>query len=159
MHLDFLKYKRSYVFLRNPHFCLSNQFLLKQCWAPSMVQFANVQKIFFGKKSLNVSNVKILSKNFFNIFGFFMPFWWKWQLPIWILSHFHGIKNLNGLYDLNSLNNLSNLNDLNSLILSKNLYFKVKMYIFDGLLNFIAWKRPLKVKILREKMNLWCFPF
>ena len=35
-------------------------------------------------------------------------------------------------------NNLSELNDLNSLISSKNLYFKVKMYIFDGLLNFIT---------------------
>jgi hypothetical protein len=34
---------------------------------------------------------------------------------------------------------------------TKNLYFKVKMYIFDGLLNFINWKRPLKVKILRKK--------
>ena len=54
------------MFLRNPHFCLSNQLILKQCCAPSMVQFANVQKIFLGKKSLNVSNVKLLSKFFFN---------------------------------------------------------------------------------------------
>ena len=29
----------------------------------------------FGKKSLNVPNVKLLSNFFFNIFGFFMPFW------------------------------------------------------------------------------------
>jgi hypothetical protein len=42
--------------------------------------------------------------------------------------------NLNGLNDLNSLNNLSGFNDLYSPISSKNLYFKVVMYIFDGLL-------------------------
>jgi hypothetical protein len=54
------------------------------------------------------------------------------------LSDFPAIKNLNGLNDLNSLNNLSGLNDLYSLISSKNLYFKVKMYVYDGLLLFIA---------------------
>ena len=75
---------------------------------------------FGGKKSMNVSYVKVLSIFFFNIFGFFMPFWWEWQLALKVLSHFAGIKNLNGLNDLNSL---SNLNDLNSLILSKNLFF------------------------------------
>ena len=111
-----------------------------------------------GEKSLNVLNVKLLSKKDFNIFGFFMPLWWEWQLALYVLSHFPGINNLNGLNDLNSVNNLSDLNDLNSLISSKNLYLKVKMYIFDGLLNFITWKRPLKVKILREKKNLWFFP-
>jgi hypothetical protein len=69
-----------------------------------------------------------------------------------MLSDFPGIKNLSGLNDLNSLNNLSGLNDLNdlySLISSKNLYFKVKMYIFDSLSLFITWKRPLKV-ILKQ---------
>ena len=113
---------------------------------------------FWWKKSLNVSNVKLLSIFFFNIFGFFMIFWWEWQLALYILSYFPGIKNLNGLNDLNSLNNLSDLNDLNSLISSKNLYFKVKKYFFNGLLNCITWKRFLKVKILRKRKNLWCFP-
>ena len=61
-----------------------------------------------------------------------MPFWWEWQLALYILSDFPGIQNLSGLNDLHGLNNLSGLNDLHSLILSKNLYFKVKMYIFDG---------------------------
>ena len=55
-----------------------------------------------------------------------------------MLSDFPGIKNLSGLNDLNSFNNLSGLNDLYSLISSKNLYFKVKMYIFDGLILFIT---------------------
>ena len=39
-----------------------------------------------------------------------MPFWWEWQLALYILSDFPGIKNLN---DLNSLNNLNNLSGLN----------------------------------------------
>ena len=55
--------------------CLSNQFLLNQCCAPSTVQFANVQTFLGEKKSLNVSNVKLLSNFFFQRFmGFFMPF-------------------------------------------------------------------------------------
>ena len=74
---------------------------------------------------MNVQNVKPLSNFFFNISGFFMPFWWEWQLLLYILSDFPGIKNLNGL---NGLNNLRGLNDLYSLISSKNLYFKVKMH-------------------------------
>ena len=135
----FFEYKRSYVFLRNPHFCLSYQFVLKQCCAPSMVQFANMHTFWGGKKSMNVSNVKILSNIFFNIFGFFMHFWWEWQLAFCILSHFPDIKNLNGLNDLNSL---SGLNDLNNLISSKNLYFKVKMYIFDGFWILLLKKGP-----------------
>ena len=53
-----------------------------------------------------------------------------------------GSENLSGLNDLNSFNNLSGLNDLYNLISSKNLYFKVKMYIFGGLLLFITWKGP-----------------
>ena len=78
-------------------------------------------KVKIEKKSLNIPNVKLLSKIVFNIFGFFMPFWWEWQLALYILSDFPGIKNLNGLNDLNSLNNLSGFNDLYSLISSKNL--------------------------------------
>ena len=105
----------------------------------------------FWLKQFECIKCKAIFKYFFQDFWLFMPFWWEWQLALYILSDLPGIKNLNGLNDLNSLNNLSNLNDLNSLILSKNLYFKVKMYIFDGLLNCIAWKRPLKVKILRKK--------
>ena len=97
---------------------------------------------FFGKKSLNVQNVKQLSNFFFNVFGFFMPFWWEWQLALYILSDFPGIKNLNGLNDLNSLNNLSGLNDLYSLISSKNLYFKVKMYILMGCYFLLLEKGP-----------------
>ena len=61
-----------------------------------------------------------------------MLFWWERQLSLYILSDFPSIKNLNGLNDLNSLNNLSSLNDLYSLISSKNLNFKVKMYILMG---------------------------
>jgi hypothetical protein len=34
----------------------------------------------------------------------------------------------------------------------KTFLLKVKMYIFYGLLLFITWKRPLKVKILRKKI-------
>ena len=50
-----------------------------------------------------------------------MPFWWIWQLALYILSNFLAIKNISSLNDFNSLNNLSGLNDLNSLISSKNL--------------------------------------
>ena len=71
-----------------------------------------------------------------------MPFWWEWQLALYMLSDFPGTKNLSGLNDLNSLNNLSGLNDLHSLISSKKLYFRVKMYIFDGLILSITLKSP-----------------
>ena len=71
-----------------------------------------------------------------------MHFWWEWQLVIYILSDFPGIKHLNGLNDLNSLNNLSGLNDLYSLILSKNLNFKVKMYILMGCYFLLLEKGP-----------------
>ena len=96
----------------------------------------------FAKKSINVTNVKLLSKFFFDVFGFFMHFWWKWQLALYILSYFPGIKNLNGPNDLNSLNNLIDLNDLNSLISSKNLYFKVKMYILVVYYFLLLEKAP-----------------
>ena len=75
----------------------------------------------FAKKSLNVPNVKQLSKIFSNVFSLFMHFCWVWHLALCTLSDFPGIRNLSGLNDLNSLNNLSGLNDLNSLISSKNL--------------------------------------
>ena len=78
-------------------------------------------KSFLGEHSLNVTNVKLFSNFFFNVFGFFMPFSWERQLTLYISSDFPGIKNLNGLNDLNSLNILSGLNDLYSLISSKNL--------------------------------------
>ena len=64
-----------------------------------------------------------------------MPFWWEWQFALHILSHFPGINDLTGL---NDLNNLSDLNELMILILSKTFNLKLKMYIFDGLLNFIT---------------------
>ena len=110
---------------------------------------------FGGTKSLNVPNVKLLSKKIFNIFGLFMPFWWEWQFALHILSHFPGINDLTGL---NDLNNLSDLNELMILILSKTFNLELKMYIFDGSLNFITWKRPLKVKILRKKHESVMFP-
>jgi hypothetical protein len=59
-----------------------------------------------------------------------------------MLSDFPGIKSLSGLNDLHSLNNLSGLNDLHTLISSKKLYFKIKMYIFDGLILFLLEKAP-----------------
>ena len=67
-----------------------------------------------------------------------MPFWWEWQLALYILSDFPGIKNLNGLNDLNSLNSLSGLNDLNSLI-SQN---KLLDFMFP---STMAPKRPILV--------------
>ena len=35
------------MFLRNPHFCLSNQFLFNQCCSPSMVQFGKHHRFMF----------------------------------------------------------------------------------------------------------------
>ena len=99
-------------------------------------------KSFFGKNSLNVSNVKLFSKIYFQYFWLFYAFLVIRHLALYILSDFLGIKNLNGLNELNSLNNLSGLNNLYSLISSKNLYFKVKMYIFFGLSLFITWNGP-----------------
>ena len=48
----------------------------------------------FAKKSLNVTNVKLLSNFFFNVFSFFMPFWWEWHLALYILRDFPSIRNL-----------------------------------------------------------------
>ena len=73
-------------------------------------------KKIFAKKSLNVTNVKLLSNFFFNSFRYFYAFF-----------DFH-------------------------------LWFKVKMYIFYGLLHFITWERPLKVKIAQNllwNMRSW----
>ena len=99
-------------------------------------------KSFFGKNSLNVSNVKLFSIFFFNVFGFFMPFWWEWQLALYILSDFPGIKNLNGLNDLNSLNNLSGLNDLYSCISSKNFNLEKNIYILMVCYYLLLEKDP-----------------
>jgi hypothetical protein len=122
------------VFLRDPIFCLSNQFLLNQCCAPLLVQLANMQTFLEGKQ---FECIKCKASFKF----FFLNIWLLYAfLVLYILSDFPGIKNLNGL------------NDLNSLISSKKLYFKENMYIFDGLLLFITWKWPLKVKILRKKI-------
>ena len=67
-------YKRSYVLLRNPIFCLSNQFLLNQCCAPSMVQFVNVQTFFGGKGVWLYQMQSNFQKIFSLILGFFMLF-------------------------------------------------------------------------------------
>ena len=77
-------------------------------------------KSFLCKNNLNVQNVKLFSNFFFNIFGFFMPFWWEWRLALYILGDYPVIKNLSGL---NDLNNLNGLNDLYSLISTKNPFF------------------------------------
>ena len=82
-----------------------------------------------------------------------MSYWWEWQLALYILSDFPAIKNLNGLNDLNSLSNLSGFNDLYSLISLKNLYFKAKIYVYDGLLLF-GLKKALKVIL-----NQFTLPF
>ena len=111
-------------------------FMLRVIYGP-ICKHAN---FFFGKKILNVPNVKLISTFFLNIFGFFMPFWWEWQLALYILSNFPGFKNLNGLNDLTSLNNISGLNDLNSLISSKNLYFEEK-WIFLMVCYFLLLEK------------------
>ena len=47
------------------------------------------EKLFFGKKSLNVPNVKLpIFKFFFNIFNFLIHFCWEWHLALYILSNF-----------------------------------------------------------------------
>jgi hypothetical protein len=50
-----------------------------------------------AKKSLNVPNVKHLSKKKFSVFSFFMHFCWEWHLALCTLSDFPGIRNLSGL--------------------------------------------------------------
>ena len=72
-------------------------------------------KSFLGKNSLNVSNVKLFSKNPQH-FGLFYAFLVRMSACTLHIKDFPGIKNLNGLNELNSLNNLSSLNDLYSLI-------------------------------------------
>ena len=47
---------------------------------------SKTSEFFFGKKSLNVPNVKLLSIFFFNIFGFSMPFWQEWYLALYMLT-------------------------------------------------------------------------
>jgi hypothetical protein len=41
---------------------------------PSIRWYVKIQKKYFAKKSMNVPNVKLLSKFFFNILGFFYAF-------------------------------------------------------------------------------------
>ena len=48
-----------------------------------------------------------------------MPFWWEWQLVLYILSAFPGTKNLCSLIDLSSLGNLIGLTSLTRPISSK----------------------------------------
>ena len=88
-------------------------------------------KLFFGENSLNVSNVKLLSFFFFDVFRVFSMFFAENDFTLYILSDFTGIRNLSGLNDLNSLNNLSGLNDLYSLISSK----KLLSLIFSSILT------------------------
>ena len=104
--------------------------------------WSNLQtcKLFLGEKDFECTKCKANFKFFFNIFGFFMPFWWEWQLALYILSNFPGFKNLNGLNDLTSLNNISGLNDLNSLISSKNLYCEEK-WIFLMVCYFLLLEK------------------
>ena len=106
-------------------------------------------KSCFGKNSLNVSNVKLFFFFFFNVFGFFMPFWWEWQLALYILSDFPGIKILNGLYGHNSLNNL------NSLISSKKTLFKRKknVYFWWFVTFYYLKKAPKSQNIERKKYS------
>ena len=118
-------------------------------------------KSLLCKNSLNVPNVKPFSNFFFNIFGFFMSFWWEWQLAFYILGDFPGIKSLSGLNDLNDLNNLNGLNDLYSLISSKNLYFKVKKApkshfepIYFALLVWFTY-HPVEAAQHQKNKNWW----
>ena len=90
------------------------------CFVPSIGWYVKIQ-IFFCKKEFECTKCKATFKFFFNIFGFFMPYWWQWQLAIYMLSVFPTIRNLSSLNDLYSLNDLSGLNGLNSLISSKHL--------------------------------------
>ena len=114
-------------------------------------------KWFLAKKSLSQSvlNVKLHSFNFFfNISGFLCLFGENDSFHFtYFKSDFPGIKNLSSLNDLNSLNNFSGINDLYSLISSKKLYSKLNMYNFDGLILFITWKRPLKVKMIQNLLR------
>ena len=129
--------------MRKALLCWIHHFLFFWCCAPSTGWYVKIQSHFFGKNSLNVSNVKLFSNFLFNVFGFFMPFWLQWQLALYILSNFSGTKNLNGLNELNSLNNLSDLKDLYSLISSKNLSSEEK-YIFWMVCYFLFLEKDPK---------------
>ena len=65
---------------------------------------------FFGKNSLNVSNVKLFSKKKSTFLAFLCLFGENDSLHF-AYCDFPGIKNLIGLNDLNTLNKLSGLND------------------------------------------------
>ena len=82
---------------------------------PPIEKFKN----FFWKKEFECTKCKATFNFFFNIFGFFMPFWWEWELVLYILSDFPGTKNLCSLIDLSSLGNLIGLTSLTRPISSK----------------------------------------
>ena len=117
------------IFLGFPLSCSRDQLWILKLW--------NFHKIFCLFKTS-------FSNYFFSHFWLFYAFSMRMTACTLHIKWFHWHQESNGINDLNSLNNLSGLNDLNSLISSKNLYFKVKMYIFDGLLLFITWKRLKK---------------
>ena len=68
------------------------------------------------KKEFECTYYKEVFQFFFQCFWLVYAFYGKWQLALFILSGFPGIRNLSGFNELNSLNNLS---DLYSLISSK----------------------------------------
>ena len=51
------------MFLRNPHFCLLNQFFFNQCCAPFMVQYRKHHRFFFF---LNILTYRCLFQAIFN---------------------------------------------------------------------------------------------
>ena len=61
------------MFLRNPIFCLLNQFLLNQCCAPSMVQFANMRTLF-GEKEFECTKCKATFKKKISVLDVLMLF-------------------------------------------------------------------------------------
>ena len=111
-----------------------------------------MKKICFGKNSLNVTNVKLLSISVLNIFSSFMHICWEWHLALYILSDFPGIRNLSGLNDLNSLNNLSGLNDLNSLISYKKSLSMMLLLTWQQ--NVLSWSLYVEW-IIKNPLFYW----
>ena len=94
---------------------------------------------FSPKMNKKAKNVE---KKIFNIFGFFIPLWWEWQLALYIPSDFPDLQNLNDLNDLNSLNNLSGLSDLYSVISSKTFNLKKNVYFWWFVISYYLKKAP-----------------
>ena len=121
--MTFFKYKRSYVFLRNPIFYLSNQFFFESMLLDIYDPICKNTNLFGGGKDFE----RIKCKAIFNFFSTFLAsyaFLVRMTACTLHISGFPGTENINGLNDLNSLNssnNLSVLNDLYSLISSKNI--------------------------------------